>query len=889
MNKRIQKKVDMFWNIKILLTMLAITIIGTGKAGSAEVCEATLDCPVNYEATDTLKLPSNIISLSKAFKHCAPTFFDESYAPGQNDTISLFFVIDHSGSMSVSDSNCIRYKLTSNLIDSLFVSSPASEVGIAVFSNQLLHNVSLDPYAVKLDTSSSHTDAYIPLTQLNTSVSGQAATDYLKSVIALSPTERDVGDNRKLINGYYEKNGRQNGQEGFEQYLSQYNGTTDISLAFDAARKAFQKAKYRKSKQYIIFLSDGEPQNVDLERRPFIDDFKDGTDLPATFTAYWVNNSQPIPKQIVEMTNNIKNNGYSSSNLLSDVWKTQGDINELLTKLLNISKGHGFRQIPSTPVRLQINNDTAVSFDETNAYFNDNFALQNPLTRLSIKFTYHYAPPMDVDSTRSFDLIIKSAKGAELPSDITTICWEQGDIRFFVNGVEATGILEDDQKNIEIRFYPSEAINHSSVQLIISNSDTSIPDTLKVNATKQGSYYTATITRETAAPKIDNILQTTEGDSVVAFYQNPDYPLDILRASKAIGAARKLGIVSAYFLDQDADGFPELIRVTEASDKITNEEIDQIKPNLYFTGARPISIESISKTNAGFDIIIKVNDNTPNTSSFPDERLVIHTVPNLSSGGMFPSGSVIISDSMAPVIKSASFRNGKSTGSVKANDTLIVTFSEKTEKINKVSPFKLMDPVTKIPYSLDVTNISGGDAVTQLFLVNRINGKSVVSRNDSIWINEKDSVNDNLNNIQSNPNNRRVTIQTTDIDYTFTATAGPTPVNPKTYIIPHIARSQFKQGSVPNGVIILIKSSQPLLPQDSVSADISIYDQVGNAVLKDEQCVLTSETGKLLYIWNGINKNNRYVGDGTYVAIINVKVSNGVSRIIKTKIGILYQ
>lgn len=889
MKNRIIKNAEYFYHISPLLTLLAITVFLTVHARSAEVCEATLDCPVNYEGTDTLKLPSNIISLSKVFKHCAPTFYDESYAPGNIDTISLFFVIDHSGSMSVSDSNCIRYKLTSNLIDSLYASSPASEVGIVIFSNQLLHNASVDPYAVKLDTTSSYTDAYIPLTQLNSEVSGQSATSYLKSVIALSQTERDMGNNRKLINGYYDKNGRHNGQQGFENSLSEYNGTTDITLAFDAARKSFQKAKYPRSRQYIIFLSDGEPQNVDLERRTVINDFKAGINLPATFTAYWVNNSQPIPKQIIEMTDNIKNNGYSTSNLYSDVWKTQGDINELLGRLLNISTGRGFGQIPSTPVRLKINNDTAVSFDETYAYFNKNFALLNPITKLSIQFTYHYASPMDIDSTRSFDLFIKSVKGIKLPSDITLTCQEQGEIRFFINGIEATDFLTDDQKNIEIRYYPPIPMNESSVQLKISNSVVSSPDSLMVTAIKQGSYYTATITRETAAPKIDNLLQTTIGDSVVAFYQNPTFPLDIVRSSKSIAAGRNLGIVSAYFLDQNADGFPDVIRVTEASDKITNEELDQLKANLYFTGARPISIVSLIKTGSGFDIIIKVTDKTPNTSSISNERLAIQTVPNLSSGGFFPSGSVIIADSMAPVIAAADFRNGKSTGEVTVKDTLIITFSEKTDSVISPTPFKLMDPYTKIMYSLNVTNISSGNGVTQRFLVSSINGKSIVSRIDSIWINENASVSDNLKNIQTNANNRRVTPQTNDIKYTFTVTAGPTPVNPKTYMVPNIVRRQFKDGSVPNGVLVLIKSSERILPQDSVSANISIYDQVGNIVLKNDQCVSTSENGKLLYIWNGLNKNERYVGDGTYVALIKVKVSNGVSHTIKSKIGILYQ
>lgn len=872
-----------------MLILFIAAVFSFKIAWSAEVCEATLDCPINYEGSDTLKLPSNIISLSKVFKHCTPVFFDESYAPGNIDTISLFFVIDHSGSMSVTDSSCIRFQLTSNLIDSLSASSPVSEVGIAVFSNQLLHNASIDPYAVKLDPSSAYTDAYIPLTQLNSTVSGLPARDYLKRVIALSPTEIDPGNNRKLVNGYYGHNGRHNGQQGYEHLLSEYNGTTDITLAFDAARKAFQKAKNPKSKQYIIFLSDGEPQNVDFERRAFINDFKSGTDLPVTFTAYWVNNSQPIPKQIIDMTNNIKNNGYSVSNLYSDVWKTQGNINELLSKLLKISTGHGFSQIPSTPVRLKINNDTSFSFDDTHAYFNKSIALQNPVTKLSVQFTYHYSPPLDVDSTRAFDLIIKSVPGIKMPPDITTTCYEQGTIRFFLNGVEATDILTDDQKNIEIRFYPSTPMIQNSVQLKISNAVSSSSDTLIVSATKQGSYYSSTITRETGSPKIDNILQTSTGDSVVAFYQNSEFPLDMIRATKSIGAARKLGIISAFFKDQNADGFADVIRVTESSDKVTIEELNQLKPNLYFTGARSISIISLLKTGTGFDITIKVTDKNPNTASFPDERLAIRSVPNLSSGGTFPSGSVIIADSMAPVIASAEFRNGKSNANVPDKDTLLITFSEKTDSVTAISPFKLIDPVTLVNYSMNLTNLSSGNGVTQRFLVNFVEGKSTVSRNDSIWINENASVKDNNSIIQNNPDNRRVSLHSNAIKYTFTATAGPTPVNPKTYSIPPFIRNQFEDGSVPNGVVVLVKSGERILPQDSINAKISIYDQVGNTVLKNYPCVATSENGKLLYIWNGVNRNGRYVGEGTYVAVINVTVSNGVSHTIKTKIGILYK
>jgi len=883
------------WMQRVFLRLAVVTIFfSSGKSHAAEVCEATLDCPTNFATStlDTLRLPPKIVSLSKVFKHCSPTYFDESYVPGNVDTISLFFIIDHSGSMSQMDSSCIRYQLTANLIDSLKASSPVSEVGMAVFSNQLLHNTVNDPYAVKLDPASTYTDAFIPLTQLNSTVGGQSASDYLKSVIALSSTEKDPGGNRKLINCYYGNNGRHSGHSGYENTLTGYNGTTDISLAFDAARKAFQTAKNPRAKQYIIFLSDGEPQNVDLERKAFINDFKAGTSLPATFTAYWVNKDQPIPTQIVEMNSNIRNNNYSTSNKLSDVWKTQGDIKDLISKLLNMSTGRGFTKVPSTPKSMSINGVSASKFEGDYAYFENSFALQGTLTKFTVSFTYHYAPPMDVDSTRTFDILVKSDLRANVPADIATNCWEQGTIKFYVNNNEIPATLTDDQKTIEIRYFPVVPMSQNTIELKIANSATGadVKDSLTVYASKLSNYYSVFVTRETAKKAIvDNTLQTTDNDSIAARYENPDFPLDVVRATRSIGAGRNLGIVSAYMLDQDADGFADLIKVTETTETITSEELNQIKSKLYFTGARSMSIVSASKTGAGFDLVVKVSEKDRNTATYSDERLVIQNVPNLASGGTFPAGSIVIADSMAPVIASANYLNGKTSGSQTDKDTLLVKFSEKTDSVDVPAPFWLIDPVTQIKYSLSLSNIASGDGITQRFVVNTINGKTSVSRSDSIWINETAPIHDKLNNVQDNKDNHRATLQSSKIDYTFTVTAGPTPVNPKTYTIPNVIKNQFNNGTVTNGVVVLIKSGERVLPQDSMSASISIYDQVGNAVVKDDKCAVTSENGKLLYLWKGVNRNGRYVGDGTYVAVITVKVSNGVSRTIKTKIGILYQ
>jgi hypothetical protein len=892
--KLLLKHTGRMQRVVLRLAAIAVIFFSTGQLQAAEVCEAILNCPTNFATSsiDTLKLPPNIVAVSNVFKHCSPTYFDESYVPGNVDTISLFFVIDHSGSMSEMDSTCVRYQLTANLIDSLKSSSPVSEVGMAIFSNQLLHNTANDPYAVKLDPASSYTDAYIPLTQLNSTVGGQSASDYLKSVIALSSTERDPGNNRKLINCYYGNNGRHSGHSGFEDKLTGYNGTTDITLAFDAARKAFQTAKNPRAKQYIIFLSDGEPQNVDLERRTFINDYKAGTSLPATFTAYWVNNNQPIPTQIVEMTENIQNNNYSASNKLSTVWKTQGNIEELISKLLNVSTGRGFTKVPSTPVKMVVNGVNATKFEGDSVYFENSFALQNPLTKFTVSFTYHYDAPMDVDSTRIFDILIKTDANASLPADIDTKCWQQGTIKFFVNNAEIPSMLTDDQKTIEIRYFPMEPMSQNTIELKIANTAIGAIDSLTVFANKQSNYYSVFVTRETANdPKVDNTLQTTANDSIAARYVNPDFPLDVVRATRSIGAGRNLGIVSACMFDQDADGFADLIKVTEAADKITSEELNQIKSKLYFSGSRSMSIVSASKNGTGFDLVVKVSEKEPNTATAAEERLAIQNVPNLAAGGTFPASSIVIADSMAPVIASANYINGKTSGSLIDDDTLVVKFSEKADSVDVPAPFWLFDPVTQVKYSISLSTIASGDGITQQFVVkpgSMTNGKTSVSRNDSIWINEAASINDKLNNVQDNKDNRRVTLQSSKIDYSFTVTAGPTPVNPKTYTIPNVITNQFNNGAVTNGVVVQIKSGERVLPQDSVNASISIYDQVGNAVVKDDKCAVTKENGKFLYIWNGVNRNGRYVGDGTYVAVISVKVSNGVSRTIKTKIGILY-
>lgn len=873
--------------LKKFLILLILYMLGfqVDKSVALEICEAQLDCPGNYDG-DTLVFPDNIVMLSPNFYHCSPTYFKEDITPGSIDTISLFFIIDHSASMSSTDSLSARYHVTAKMIDSLSAYSPASEVGIAIFSNQLLHNYQDDNNAVQLNPNSNWTDSYIPLTRLDKTVGDRSAVDYLKSVIKLDST-RDLGRNLKLVNGYYGQSGRHDGHEGQQNVMASYNGATDISLAFDAAREAFKKAIYPKSKQYIIFLSDGEPQFVDYERRDKINEYRSGDGLPATFTAFWINALQPIPQQIAQMTENIKNNGYSATNMLSTVWKTSGKDDDLLIKLLNITTGSGFESIPSTPVELTINGITTRQFTDSFANLPEPVMLGNPYTTLDISFTYHYAAPWNRDSTNTYKVVINSKPGVPVPADIKISCRPQGRIAFLVNGAEVTGTISDDDKNIEIRYYPFDNVTSGDVVLRIKNKSGS--DSLLLNTASNDKYYFAQFTRATGSPLIDNILQNGDNDSVIAVYQNPKIAIDVVREIRRIGPARVLAPVKAWYLDQNADGFPDVIRVIQEKDRFQVDETEILKNQIWISatnGNRTSTVSSVVISSQGFDVLLATP--SPNSKRFTgvyqNEQLRINAVTNLPGGGSIGALAVAIEDSMAPVIVKGAFTPGDQP--LAGDDTLVVVFSENVAPIQNQSPFRFFDPLSNQNYLMTLSSIKNSNE-THTFLVSSITGRESPGSADSIWINETAQVGDVNGKLQTNPANHRALLGRGNNTYSFSVITCPSPADPTTASVPATILNQLTNAS-PKGIVVMISSNKPIAGIDTISGKISIYDPLGLPVVKDERCSVSKSRDKIFFIWNGCNKKGRIVGNGIYSAIVKVSVSTGAKSTLKTKIGVLH-
>jgi hypothetical protein len=841
-----------------------------------QICKATVNCLQNWN-NDTLVLPDNIVMLSNQTGHCSPTYYDENWKPGSVDTVSVFIIIDQSGSMSFTDSMAMRYQIARTLIDSIYAKSPASEVGIAVFSNQLMYNYQSDPFYVQLDPASGWPDSYAPLTRLNTQVGAMSAVNKLKQALALSTTVKDAGGNWQLLNGFYGPTGRHDGHAGMQTVIPGYNGATDISLAFEAAKKAFQTARYPAAKQFIVFLSDGEPQYVDVERQSHINDFMTGAGTPTTFTAFWINPTQPVPATIQTMTDNIRNNGYSTTNKLSRVWKTQGAANDFLSAILNIAAGSGARIIPSSPVRLIINNDTTTNFDSTTAYFNnDGFPLQGAITNFRIAFTYHYAMPWDIDSTRTFQTTIQTQFGVPLPSGIAENCWDQGSLQLVYQG-NPVNEVEWNWTNLEVRFYPSPSYPVTSVPLVISNAAKT--DSLSRTAADKGPYFSTSFTRAIGTPiAIDSILQNAANDSIIIIYRNPKLPMDIVRLAVRVKAMN--GIASAAYADSNADGLIDAIRVK--MDKAPDQALlNAMAPTITLPSYRNFSYNAgdIVLTSDGFEIHVSQPANTaPFTGVDARDRLGIG----------FINGDVAIEDAMAPVIVKAVLRPAyvDVEGST-APDTLIVTFSENIVKPTSLTPFALTTD-SNVSYSMELMPISGDGTSKYVFAVRSIQGVDFPRTGDTIRINPSAGVNDGKGNTQTNPKNRATLLEVTPLRLHYTVIAVPNPCR---------ISGQGPEANIPQsirdlgttevrGVVIVAKPIGKVASTIALSGKATLYDVLGNIIFRDREGLIQQKNQRVLFVWDGTNQQGRLVATGAYLAAVTIQTTQGLKETQRIKIGI---
>lgn len=252
-------------------------------------------------------------------------------------------------------------------------------------------------------------------------------------------------------------------------------------------------------------------------------------------------------------------------------------------------------------------------------------------------------------------------------------------------------------------------------------------------------------------------------------------------------------------------------------------------------------------------------------------------------GGFEDYESVIdVSDKAAPVIISAILSPSGETENI--IDTLIVEFSEPAV-INSKEPFELYSDDLSKNYSFVIGNFNNVNNKTVKFYVSEFVGIEFPSNRDSIRINPQAGISDMIGNSQDNPINRRVLMDVKPLPVTVKLEGGPNPFIVNQSLINNDVELPAQIAGKLFGYLLKVIPISRVNTKQEISGEVKIYDALGNYVYGRELIASKNQNSSVKYFhWEGTNKKGRYVGSGTYLAIVRVKNSTGME--IKERIFI---
>lgn len=350
--------------------------------------------------------------------------------------------------------------------------------------------------------------------------------------------------------------------------------------------------------------------------------------------------------------------------------------------------------------------------------------------------------------------------------------------------------------------------------------------------------------------------------------------------------------LAAWYVDRNADGvveavqiqFPKAVDKTILSTKVAwDGDTALVGSQLMTYGTPDSTIVSLNVTS--------LFGATPKTGGSMAVAVVY------LDGQSDTTFTTAAADSAAPVIVSASYSPGTIYDeSTRDPDNLTVVFSEAIRAIGStvVEPFDLSS--TKIGrYSVRAT-AAASDGNTVAFSVDTIFGGTDYPWNhDAIWISVDAGIADAQGGIvQSNRDNRRALITVEPRPYKIAVKAGPNPFNPATSVNTLVDNGMTVRPDV-RGIIIAIDPLANLGdPADPAATrltfSIVIYDAQGNIVAQSPglgetmiSVIPSPYSSKVFINWTGQNDAGRYVGAGSYLAMLTVEDNLGkknLSRII---------
>lgn len=706
---------------------------------SEEVCSfryTEVPEPLNGK---TLTIHSKTVAMDKFI-----TVGDSSSNSTGNGVASVFFIIDNSQSMynmMGTDIPGERFEVPNALIDSFYKANPDIEVGCAIFQKELVFDPASDDIIQGLTTDSY---GYLPLMKLgdsyNSSTLGnKKGYDILKHFLDYEVSTTVVGPMGVLT---------------YKNTAVDPKGT-NINSGFNAAKDAFKSATYPKGKQFIIFISDGLQEGG-------TDDYLLGKNTPTTFTIYMAKSASfPPPQKLRDMTANIQNNGYSTTNPKSVIklikTGTDGVLAWTLANVVDVI----FDVYNYVPQQMKANTILNTQWDKGGFTFQKLF----PLLAKSTDFTYEIDYDFfhnDVkkgDTTHVVHFEAETATGS-LSDKIEYTFWGRN-LEFRNGGTKITAVTSE-MDNLEIRFAPYEVDTLYGYQDVTVELTTSSGDLEELSLEDKSSYFSITLDREVGvSSKNDGTIQHGTDDEFTITFRNPDLPLDTVQITIPFEVGDDASIESATYFDKNADGKVDSISIV-TRDCALAENFNAIVDVITLAPYRDFKIDKQGYSGDKLWLLVDEQRSAISTDVISADKVQTTKEITLKSGVLLPTSEVLVIDSIAPVVLRASLIDSVKVGS---EDRLTVTFSEEIKAVKSDQPFRFyaLPDLKEYDVTLSKESQSGAEAT---FLVTTVSGKGNILEGDSLNIRTEngESITDLIDKSQQNSSNRRCEIEVITID-----------------------------------------------------------------------------------------------------------------------------
>ncbi|MBD3345719.1 MAG: hypothetical protein GF401_11720 [Chitinivibrionales bacterium] len=379
------------------------------------------------------------------------------------------------------------------------------------------------------------------------------------------------------------------------------------------------------------------------------------------------------------------------------------------------------------------------------------------------------------------------------------------------------------------------------------------------------------------APESGDKLRINSDGPLTDAYGNSAHPENrpVQLSLKPIPAS----ISKAWYLDENADG------IVDAAMIAFNKAVDWSTLSCSFTWTNTNNTLDLR----GDKVIYSKNDSSLVRVDL--REAFTKSVDGITSGEMnvtvtdsgFDNATIkgTVEDSAAPVLAEATFRPGaidENDGTMP--DTLDVKFSETVSSSHGSSPYLFLQTSSGTEYTMVLDSLSWGGRQYR-YIVSSIEGAHYPSSQDSMWINHKDFVEDIYGNIQDNENNRRILLQTGKRPVKLDVSVSDNPFQPGKTNLPSFIQNASRYGTA---IIVKLSSKDP---NAELEGTVAVFDAVGNVIVPSTKLVKEDNSDKSYFIWDGRNMNGRYVGSGSYLAIVETISNNNDRKLTKLKIGVL--